>query len=59
MVALTERNQGLHDKIAATYVVYVQPDLTVPLPYDPQRGAARIPYAQQAPREEQKIREKV
>ncbi len=59
MAGFTQRKQGLHDKIAATYVVYVEPDLTVPLPYDQQRGAARIPYAQQAPREKQKIREKV
>ncbi len=59
MAAFTERKQGLHDMIASTYVVHVEPDLTVPLPYDQQRGAARIPYAQQAPREEQKIREKV
>ncbi|MCH8054447.1 MAG: RDD family protein [Planctomycetes bacterium] len=59
MAAFTERKQGLHDMIASTYVVYVEPDLTVPLPYDHQRGAARIPYAQQAPQEEQKIGEKV
>jgi uncharacterized RDD family membrane protein YckC len=59
MVGFTERKQGLHDKIASTYVVHVEPDLTVPMPYDQQYGAARIPYAQQAPREEQKIGEKV
>ena len=45
--------------IASTYVVHVEPDLTVPMPYDQQRGAAQIPYAQQAPREKQKIGEKV
>ena len=59
MAAFTERKQGLHDMIASTYVVYAEPDLTVPLPYDHQRGAARIPYAQRTPQEEQKIREKV
>ena len=59
MAGFTQRKQGLHDMIAATYVVYVEPDITVPMPYDQQRGAAQIPYAQQAPREKQKIGEKV
>ncbi|MCH8968952.1 MAG: protein kinase [Planctomycetes bacterium] len=59
MAAFTERKQGLHDMIASTYVVFVEPDITVPLPYDEQRDAARIPYAQQAPRVKQKIGEKV
>ena len=59
MAAFTERKQGLHDMIASTYVVYVEPDLTVPLPYDQQHGAARIPYAQQAPRERLRDKERV
>ncbi len=55
MAGFTELKQGLHDMIASTYVVYVEPDLTMPLPYDQRLGAARMPQARHAPREEQKI----
>ena len=59
MAGFTERKQGLHDMIASTYVVFVEPDLTVPLPHDQKHGAARIPYAQQAPRERVRDKERV
>ena len=59
MAGLTERKQALHDMIASTYVIYTEPDITIPLPYDQRRGAERIQYAERIPRRPDKVRERV
>ncbi len=59
MAGFTQRKQGLHDMIASTYVVYVEPDITVPLPYEQRRGVERIQYAERIPQKREEVRERL
>ncbi len=59
MAGFTQRKQGLHDMIASTYVIYTEPDITVPLPYDRRRSVERIPHEGRIPQKQEEVRERV